>query len=69
MLERVEARLTEIAARARARAVKRVASTLTGAFSGITVTEEAEGVTLSARGLRRRLFDDARLRWIGMLLR
>jgi hypothetical protein len=50
-----------------ARAKRRIADVLDG--NGIDAAVIEDGVSLSGRGLGRRLFTDARLRWIGSLFR
>lgn len=64
MLERIEARLAATAARRRDQAARRLADALRHEMPGLTVAEEGERIVISGRALWRRLFDDARLRWI-----
>lgn len=54
---------------ARRRAIERARARIADALPDITVTATDAGVELSGRGLIRRMLSDARLRWIGGLLR
>ncbi len=65
MLSAVDARGRVAAAAAAARARRRVAEVLRGEVPGVAVTIEGENVVLTGRLAR----DDARLRWIGSLLK
>ena len=65
MLSDVEARGRAAAENAAARARRRVADVLRGEVPEVTVTIEGESVVLTGRITP----DDARLRWIGSLLR
>lgn len=65
MLSGVEARGRAAAAYAADRARLRVAEVLRGAVPGVGVTIEGEQIVLTGRISP----DDARLRWIGSLLR
>lgn len=69
MLERAEVHAETLAERAAARACARVQDAVTQAFPDLTVSIETRGVVLKGRGLMRRLFSDARLRWIAALIR
>lgn len=54
---------------ARRRAIERARARIADALPDIAVTATDAGVELSGRGLIRRMLSDARLRWIGGLLR
>lgn len=69
MLERVEQRAAASAKRAVERVRGRVVRRVADGLPDLTVAEEECGVVLTGRGLVRRLFSDARLRWIGALIR
>lgn len=69
MLSALAARARIIGEAARGRAIGRGVARLREEFPGVAVTGEAEAIVLSGRGLRARLADDARLRWIGSLWR
>ncbi len=58
-----------IARAAEARAIARVAARMREALPGVAVTETADGVTLSGRGLLERAWDDAALRWVAEVVR
>lgn len=67
MFERLQGRARQRAADRAAALAARLARTI--AVPGVTA-EAADGeVRLRGRGLRRRWLEDARLRWIGELLR
>ncbi len=65
MLEPLRQRLIAIARRREARARDAAAERLAAALPGLRVSRTDEGVAIEGRGLWR----DARLRWIGSLLR
>lgn len=69
MFERLEARGRAIAAAAEARVAVRVEDAVSDTFPELTATQEGNCIALAGRGLRARLLRDARLRWIGGLLR
>lgn len=69
MLSALAARGRAIAAVAQARAIRDGVARLRDEFSGVEVTGEDAAIVLRGRGLRARLIEDARLRWIGSLWR
>lgn len=69
MLSALEARGRAIGADAQARTIGSTAARLREALPDVAVTTEEGAVLLSGRGLLRRLTEDARLRWIGGMLR
>lgn len=69
MFEQLEARGRRIAENARKRAVNRLGTAARNAFPDMRVDMDEHAVTLSARGLMRRMLNDARLRWIAGLIR
>lgn len=69
MLSALEARGRAIGAEAQARAMASTAARLREALPDVAVTIEESAVLLSGRGLLRRLAEDARVRWIGGMLR
>ena len=68
-MERIEARARAIAAEARDAAVARLVDRAGAALPGVEVMREGAGVTLTGRGLGRRMLDEPALRWIGSLVR
>lgn len=67
MLNTLQKRAEQAGAAAVARARRQIVDGLN--VPGVAATETEAGVTLSGRGLMRRLLTDARLRWIGELFR
>lgn len=67
MFGKLEARARARAEAAAARASARLAARID--VPGMRAEAGRAGVTLSGRGLRRRWLADARLRWLGRLLR
>jgi hypothetical protein len=67
MLAHLQARGEQMAAAAIGRAKRRIVRGVD--TPGISARETADGVVLSGRGLRRRLFLEPQLRWIGRLFR
>ena len=58
-----------IAAAAADRAAARVADAIADAFPDLVVTRSGGRVEIAGRGLRARVLREARLRWIGGMLR
>lgn len=65
--DRIQDRARRIGALAAARAARRIAAEID--VPGVTAIADARGVTLSGRGLLRRVLTDARLRWPGRGMR
>ena len=69
MMERLEARGRDGGERAAAVAAERLAVAARAALPGVAVEVAPEGVTISGRGLARRVLRDPALRWLGGLLK
>ena len=67
MMARLEERARVLGEEAQARAVARLAEAARTALPGVEIDSDAAGLTLSGRGLERRLLDDAAFRWIGSI--
>lgn len=65
----MNARIEQIAAVARQRVIERVRGRIADAIPDVSVAATQAGIELSGRGLVKRMLSDARLRWIGGLLR
>ena len=68
-MEALSARGKRIAEEAEARAAARVGAAIAEHFPELVVTREGNRIAIGGRGIARRWLDDARLRWIGGLLR
>ena len=69
MTARLRAAGHAVGDRAAEAAARRVAARLETALPELDVTARRDGVVLSGPGLAERLLRDARLRWIGGMLR
>lgn len=72
-MTRIEDRAKAIANAAKdaaiARGVEEISAAISDHLPGVVVSAVEDGIELRGRGLIRRLAGDARLRWIGRLLR
>lgn len=62
-------RARRIGDRRAVQAARRLGDAISAELGGVTVQVERTGVRLTGRGLFRRWITDARLRWLGRLLR
>lgn len=69
MTDRSSARIAAIAAAAERRATADAAARIANALPGVGVEVAGSRITLSARGLARRVARDPVLRWLGRLWR
>ena len=65
----LEERGAEIAAAATDRATARATGAIADAFPELAVTRAGGRIEIAGRGLRARVLREARLRWIGGMLR